>query len=149
MERQLSTLPREAIARAAIERQGRVLLARDRAHLATVADRIAAEHVALHVDDPESLLDAIPNAGAVFVGSTTPEAVGDYVAGPSHVLPTGGAVRFGAPLGVYDFVARTSVVRYDDRTLAEQADAICALARLEGLEGHARAVEARTKGTGK
>ena len=140
---QLATLPRHAIARAAIERQGLALVVASREALAAVADVIAAEHVALHVRDPESLLEGIGAAGAVFLGESTPEAVGDYVAGPSHVLPTGGAVRFGAPLGVYDFVARTSVIRYTPEALAAQSDAICALARLEGLEAHARAVELR------
>ena len=83
------------------------------------------------------MLERIDAAGAAFIGASTPEAVGDYVAGPSHVLPTGGAVRFGAPLGVYDFVTRTSIVKYDAALLAAQADAICAFARLEGLEAHA------------
>lgn len=145
VELQLETLPRQAIARASVDKQGKVLVVRDRAAMTAVADRIAAEHLALHVADPEVMLDGIDAAGAAFIGASTPEAVGDYVAGPSHVLPTGGAVRFGSPLGVYDFVTRTSIVRYDDATLASQADAICAFARLEGLEAHARAVEARTK----
>ncbi len=145
VEVQLEALPRRAIARVAVDKQGKVLVVRSRAALAEVADRIAAEHLALHVHDAEVLLDSIDAAGAAFVGASTPEAVGDYVAGPSHVLPTGGAVRFGSPLGVYDFVTRTSIVRYDETTLAAQADAICAFARLEGLEAHARAVEARTK----
>ena len=145
VELQLEDLPRRAIARASIDRQGKVLVVRDRVTMTAVADRIAAEHLALHVADPEVMLDGIDAAGAAFIGACTPEAVGDYVAGPSHVLPTGGAVRFGSPLGVYDFVTRTSIVRYDEMTLAAQADAICAFARLEGLEAHARAVEARTK----
>jgi histidinol dehydrogenase len=145
VESQLATLPRQAIARASVERQGLALVVADRRALAEVADRIAAEHLALHVESPEAMLEQIDAAGAAFVGASTPEAVGDYVAGPSHVLPTGGAVRFGAPLGVYDFVTRTSVVKYDAATLAAQADAICAFARLEGLEAHARAVEVRTK----
>lgn len=145
VETQLEALPRRAIARAAVDGQGKVLVVSNRRELAEVADRIAAEHLALHVAEPDALLDSIDAAGAAFVGASTPEAVGDYVAGPSHVLPTGGAVRFGAPLGVYDFVTRTSIVRYDEATLAAQADAICALARLEGLEAHARAVEVRRK----
>ena len=98
-----------------------------------------------NVEEAKATLDSIDAAGAAFIGASTPEAVGDYVAGPSHVLPTGGAVRFGSPLGVYDFVMRTSIVRYDEQTLAAQAPAICTLARLEGLEAHARAVEVRTK----
>ncbi|MFI5299800.1 MAG: histidinol dehydrogenase [Polyangiales bacterium] len=143
--KQLATLPRRAIAEAALARQGRAIVVRDRAHLADIADRIAAEHLALHVRDADALLDHVHAAGAAFVGADTPEAAGDYLAGPSHVLPTGGAVRFGAPLGVYDFVTRTSIVRYSKATLAAHADAITALARLEGLEAHARAVEIRTK----
>ena len=87
----------------------------------------------------------IRSAGAIFLGSSTPEAAGDYLAGPSHVLPTGGTVRFGSPLGVHDFVTRSSMIRYSPEALARQADAITAFARLEGLEGHARAVEARTR----
>ncbi len=148
VERQLSTLPRQVIAREAVEKQGFALVVRTREELARFADRIAAEHVALHVERPEEILDGISAAGAVFVGGQTPEAAGDYLAGPSHVLPTGGAVRFGAPLGVYDFVTRTSVIRYDAATLRAQAEAICALARLEGLEAHARAVEVRLRTRG-
>jgi len=145
VEAQLETLPRRAIASASVDRQGKALVVRDRATMTEVADRIAAEHLALHVVDPDAMLEEISAVGAAFIGASTPEAVGDYVAGPSHVLPTGGAVRFGSPLGVYDFVSRTSIVRYDEATLATQASAICALARLEGLEAHARAVEIRTK----
>ena len=89
------------------------------------------------------MLASIRHAGAAFLGSQTPEAMGDYVAGPSHVLPTGGAVRFGSPLGVYDFVTRTSIIRYSADALARHERAVCAFARVEGLEAHARAVEAR------
>jgi histidinol dehydrogenase len=145
VDKQLATLPRVAIARVSVEKQGLALVVEGRAAMAEAADRIAAEHLALHVEDPDALLGSIDAAGAAFLGESTPEAVGDYVAGPSHVLPTGGAVRFGAPLGVYDFYTRTSVVKYDAAMLAAQAEAICAFARLEGLEAHARAVEVRTK----
>ena len=93
------------------------------------------------------MLALIRHAGAVFLGPLTPEASGDYVAGPSHVLPTGGAVRFGSPLGVHDFVARTSLIRYSADALRRDERAICALARLEGLEAHARAVTVRTSRT--
>jgi histidinol dehydrogenase len=89
------------------------------------------------------MLTRVRRAGAAFVGASTPEAAGDYLAGPSHVLPTGGAVRFGSPLGVYDFVTRTSVIRYSPEALARHQKAICAFARVEGLEAHARAVEVR------
>ena len=108
-----------------------------------MANVIAAEHLSLQVRAPEALLDQIDAVGAAFLGPLTPEAVGDYVAGPSHVLPTGGTVRFGSPLGVYDFYHRTSVLSYTADALAKQADAVTTFARLEGLEGHARAVEVR------
>ncbi|MBL8605775.1 MAG: histidinol dehydrogenase [Myxococcales bacterium] len=143
LARQLADLPRVAIARASVETNGHAFVVSSRARLAEVADRLAVEHVSLQVRDPEELLPGIRAAGAVFLGHLTPEAAGDYLAGPSHVLPTGGAVRYGSPLGVYDFVARTSVLRYEAAALEEQAQAITAFARLEGLEAHARAVELR------
>jgi histidinol dehydrogenase len=142
LEAQLATLPKAAIARVAIA-NGAAFVSGSREGLARVADRLAGEHLALHVNDPEGLLAHIHNAGAAFVGSSTPEAMGDYVAGPSHVLPTGGAVRFGSPLGVYDFVTRTSIIRYSPEALAKHEKAVTAFARVEGLEAHARAVEAR------
>lgn len=142
LERQLETLPRAKIARAAIA-NGAAFVVTSRDRMGVVANRLAVEHVALHVSDPEEMLARIPRAGAAFLGPTTPEAMGDYLAGPSHVLPTGGAVRFGSPLGVYDFVTRTSVIRYSAEALARHERAVCAFARLEGLEAHARAVEAR------
>ncbi len=144
LERQLATLPRAAIAREALRRHGRAFVVPGRGELVEVANAIAAEHLSLQVDEPEALLAEIRHAGAVFVGALTPEASGDYVAGPSHVLPTGGAVRFGSPLGVHDFVARTSLIRYSADALRRDERAICALARLEGLEAHARAVTIRT-----
>jgi histidinol dehydrogenase len=142
LELQLQTLPRSAIARAALG-NGAALVAPSRDRMAAVADALAGEHLALHVVDPEGMLARIHHAGAAFMGSLTPEAVGDYLAGPSHVLPTGGAVRFGSPLGVYDFVTRTSIIRYSAEALAKHERAVCAFARVEGLEAHARAVEAR------
>ena len=143
VEEQLATLPRASIARAALG-NGAAFVAHTRERMAAIADRLAPEHLALHVVDARALLTRIRRAGAAFIGSFTPEAVGDYLAGPSHVLPTGGAVRFGSPLGVYDFVTRTSVIEYTPDALLRHERAVCALARLEGLEAHARAVEART-----
>jgi histidinol dehydrogenase len=142
LETQLASLPRRAIAGAALD-NGSAIVCSSRERMAQVADRIAAEHLALHVVDPHAMLERIPRAGAAFVGPSTPEAMGDYVAGPSHVLPTGGAVRFGSPLGVYDFVTRTSIIAYGPAALAKHAHAVTTFARLEGLEAHARAVEAR------
>ena len=142
LEIQLETLPKAAIARAALA-NGAALVAHSRERMAAVADRLAGEHLALHVTDPETMLTHIQHAGAAFLGAMTPEAMGDYLAGPSHVLPTGGAVRFGSPLGVYDFVTRTSIIKYSADALARHERAVCAFARVEGLEAHARAVEAR------
>ncbi len=144
LEVQVSTLPRAAIARAALG-NGAALVVTTRERMAAVGDALAAEHLALHVADPEAMLGGIRRAGAAFLGPLTPEALGDYVAGPSHVLPTGGAVRFGSPLGVYDFVTRTSIIQYTAEALARHERAVCAFARLEGLEAHARAVEARVR----
>ncbi len=145
LERQLLSLSRREIAEASVRAKGAALVVQSRDALARVATTLAVEHVALHVARPEELADRIDRAGALFLGDATPEAAGDYFAGPSHVLPTGGAARYGAPLGVYDFVSRTSIIRYDRDALRAQAKDITALARLEGLEAHARAVEIRMK----
>jgi histidinol dehydrogenase len=115
--------------------------------MAELANAIAPEHLAIHANLPDELFDKIGAAGAAFVGPDTPEAAGDYLAGPSHVLPTGGAVRYGSPLGVYDFVARTSYIEYTPAALREHSSAIATLARAEGLEAHARATETRTSST--
>lgn len=141
--RQLVDLPRRAIAERSIDEKGHAFVVADLDRAAAIADRIAPEHLALHVADPEALASRIRAAGAIFLGAYTPEAAGDYAAGPSHVLPTGGAARFGSPLGVYDFVVRTSMVRYDRDALRKQSGLLTDLARMEGLEAHARAVELR------
>jgi histidinol dehydrogenase len=146
LAKQVATLPRASIAREALRRHGHAFVVADRNAMAAAADALAPEHLALHVDDPEALFARIRHAGAAFLGPLTPEAAGDYVAGPSHVLPTGGAVRFGSPLGVHDFVARTSVIRYSADALRRDERTIGVLARLEGLEAHARAVTLRVGG---
>ena len=143
VERQLRALPREAIARVSVESNGYCFVVGDRTEAARVADGLAAEHLALAVADPDAMLAEIRAAGAAFLGYHTPEAAGDYAAGPSHVLPTGGAARFASPLGVYDFLVRTSRIRYSAGALERQGDLLEALARLEGLEAHARAVAVR------
>jgi histidinol dehydrogenase len=145
LERQLAALPRRAIAEPSLTNNGLAFVVRDRDGLARIANQLAVEHVAVQTEEPRELALRILRAGALFVGSMTPEAAGDYVAGPSHVLPTGGAARFGAPLGVYDFLSRSSIIEYTAAALAEQGDAITTFARAEGLEAHARAVEIRTQ----
>jgi histidinol dehydrogenase len=132
LEQQLAGLPREAIARASVERNGIAFVVESRHRLVEVADAIAAEHLAIHAAEPDWLLQNIDRAGAVFLGT-------------SHVLPTGGAVRFGSPLGVYDFITRSSIIRYSREALTRHARAISDFARLEGLEAHARAVTVRLR----
>ncbi|MEM9192577.1 MAG: histidinol dehydrogenase [Myxococcota bacterium] len=143
VERQLALLSRQEIAKASIRDNGAIFVTKNLAEAARIADILAPEHLALSVRDPEKLLEGISAAGAAFLGEHTPEAAGDYAAGPSHVLPTGGAARFGSPLGVYDFVVRTSLVRYSQAAIDAQGDLLERLARLEGLEAHARAVAIR------
>lgn len=139
VERQLALLPRREIATASLRDRGYCFVVSDLAEAARVADAIAAEHLSLQVRDPDALFAEIGAAGAVFLGDYTPEAAGDYAAGPSHVLPTGGAARFNSPLGVYDFVVRSSMIRYDRAAIVKQQGLLAELARMEGLEAHARA----------
>ena len=143
VERQLEALPRKAIAGAAVRDNGYCFVVGDLSEAGRVATVLAAEHLSLSVADPEALLPSIGAAGAIFLGYHTPEAAGDYAAGPSHVLPTGGAVRFASPLGVYDFVVRSSLICYSAAAISRQGDLLEGLARLEGLEAHARAVSLR------
>lgn len=143
LARQLSDLPRRQIAETSLINNGLALVVDSQAELPRVATLLGAEHVAVHTAAPAEVAGKILRAGAIFVGPMTPEATGDYVAGPSHVLPTGGAVRYGSPLGVYHFLCRTSLISYDSSALAAQAASIAAFARAEGLDGHARAVEVR------
>ncbi|HWP10005.1 MAG TPA: histidinol dehydrogenase [Polyangiaceae bacterium] len=144
--RQLATQPRRVIAEASLRNNGLALVVSSVGRLADVANALAAEHVAVQTRDARAVAATIRAAGAIFIGSSTPEAAGDYVAGPSHVLPTGGAARHASPLGVYDFISRTSIIEYTEQALAAQGAAIAAFARVEGLEAHARAVEVRTAG---
>jgi histidinol dehydrogenase len=145
---QLATLPRREIAAASVRGQGAALVVTSRERLAELTSELAPEHVAVETREPRELAASIRAAGAIFVGHQTPEAAGDYLAGPSHVLPTGGAARYASPLGVYDFVMRTSVIEYTETALRDQGEAIATFARAEGLEAHARAVELRTKRSG-
>ena len=142
--RQLASLPRREIAARSLEERGAVVLARGRREALRLADQFAPEHLALHVARAARLVPLLSRAGALFVGRSTPEAVGDYLAGPSHVLPTAGTARFASPLSVATFRRRMSVLELSPRALAELAPAVEALARAEGLVGHWRAVEQRT-----
>ncbi|HEY6100796.1 MAG TPA: histidinol dehydrogenase [Anaeromyxobacter sp.] len=143
VERQLADLPRREIAEASLRERGAAVVARDMKEAVSLADAFAPEHLALHARNAASLVPGISRAGAVFVGSSTPEAVGDYVAGPSHVLPTAGTARFASPLSVATFKRRMSVLDLSPRALASVAPAVEALATAEGLVGHWRAVAVR------
>jgi histidinol dehydrogenase len=143
LEAALARAPRAAIARAALERNGLVVLVPSMREAIEVANRRAPEHLQIVAEGAERIAKSIRHAGAIFLGDDTPEPVGDYIAGPSHVLPTGGTARYASPLGVYDFVKRTSIIRYTAGQLAADAADIIALAEAEGLAGHAEAVRVR------
>jgi histidinol dehydrogenase len=146
LESALARAPRASIARAALERNGLLVLVPSMREAIEVANRRAPEHLEIIADGAERIARNVRHAGAIFLGDETPEPVGDYLAGPSHVLPTGGTARYASPLGVYDFVKRTSVIRYTRTRLAADARAIVALAEAEGLSGHAEAVKIRQTG---
>jgi histidinol dehydrogenase len=141
--RQLASLPRGNIAAASWQDFGAIIVLHSLDEAPALADRIAAEHVEIAVADPEALAVRIRNAGAIFLGSHTPEVIGDYVAGSNHVLPTARSARFSSGLSVLDFMKRTSVLRLDGGSLAKLAPAAMALARAEGLEAHRRSVAIR------
>jgi histidinol dehydrogenase len=143
LEAALARAPRAAIARTALERNGLLIVVPAMRDAIEVANRRAPEHLEILAEGAERIASGVRHAGAIFLGDHTPEPVGDYLAGPSHVLPTGGTARYASPLGVYDFVKRTSIIRYSPERLAADADAIVALAEAEGLYGHAEAVRIR------
>ncbi len=134
---------RSDIIKESLGKHGFIFIVKDMHEAIELSNRIGPEHLELAVDDPLKILDRVENAGAVFLGHYTPEAVGDYMAGPSHVLPTGGTSRFSSPLGVYDFLKRTSLISYTEEGLRKIADPVLDIARLEGLDAHARAVMIR------
>ena len=140
VEVQLERLPRREIARRSVEENGKILLTRSLDAAVDAANRIAPEHLELCVEDPFALLPRIRNAGSIFLGRSAPEALGDYFAGPNHTLPTSGTARFSSPLGVDDYIKRSSFLYYSQDVLAEAAPRIAEFARREGLEGHARSV---------
>ncbi len=143
IERHLQSLPRAGIARASVREHGALIHVPDLAAAADVVNRIAPEHLELALDDPDLLLPYIRHAGAIFLGHYVPEALGDYVAGPNHVLPTNRTARFSSALGVYDFVKRSSIIRADRAGVAAIGPAAARLAHREGLDAHALSVELR------
>ena len=143
VERQLTLLPREPIARKSMENNAKILLCKTLDEAISVANRIAPEHLEICVDDPFAILSKIQNAGSIFLGKNAPEALGDYFAGPNHTLPTSGTARFSSPLGVDDFIKKSQFIYYTRDALEQVAKPIAAFAREEGLEGHARSVTVR------
>ena len=144
IERQLETLPREEIARAAIDNNGMILLVDTVQEAIGLANRMAPELLGLYVKDPFSYVSKIRSAGSVFLGGSCPEALGDYLSGTNHTLPTGGTARYGSPLSVDDFIKKISFTYYSPEALGGVKDALAELARAEGLEGHARSVMIRS-----
>lgn len=142
LEKQLKALAREKIARAALA-NGAIIVARDIDQAFELANRHAPEHLVIATDDAEAQLKRVKNAGTVFLGHYTPVALGDYLAGPNHVLPTGGTARFFSPLGVDDFLKRTAFVRFEPPKLRELGADVIRLANLEGFGGHGNSVELR------
>ncbi len=140
---QLADLPRHAIARVSIENEGGIVLCQNIQEAVEAVNTLAPEHLEIMTKEPMSLLGSIKHAGAIFLGRYSSEPVGDYFAGPNHVLPTSGTARFSSPLNVDDFVKKSSVIFYSEQAYNRDADKIARFARLEGLEAHARAIESR------
>jgi histidinol dehydrogenase len=143
VETALAKLPRAAIARASWEKHGAIIVVKTLAEAPALVDRLAPEHLELAMAEPDALATRIRHAGAIFLGRHAPEAIGDYVAGPNHVLPTSQSARFSSGLGVLDFMKRTSLIGCDAKGLAAIGPAAVALAEAEGLDAHALSVAIR------
>jgi histidinol dehydrogenase len=140
---QLNGLKRKAIASRALKDFGAIIITRDIAEATTLANRFAPEHLELMAKNPKEILAKIKHAGAVFLGHNTPETLGDYMAGPNHILPTGGTARFSSPLGVYDFVKRSSVLSFSKESLQKYGKRAARFADMEGLEAHGKSITVR------
>jgi len=143
VERQLALLPRQEIARASIDSNGKIIVAHDLMQGVEIANLIAPEHLEICVDEPFAMLGLIESAGSIFLGRNAPEALGDYWAGPNHTLPTSGTARFSSPLSVDDFVKKSQFLYYSREALAEAKDHIVSFANREGLNAHANSVAVR------
>jgi histidinol dehydrogenase len=144
VEIQLRKLKRRSTARTAIDR-GMIVLVDDMAQAVELVNLFAPEHLSLMTSDASALVSKIRNAGCIFIGENSPVVLGDYVAGPSHVLPTGGSARFGSPLGVADFLKVSNIIALDKPALRKLGQAAVVIAKAEGLDAHARAIERRTR----
>ena len=143
VEMQLGKLKRRDIARGSLDNYGAIIITKDLREAAEVSNSVAPEHLEIMTRNPEKILPMIKNAGAIFLGQWTPEALGDYTAGPSHTLPTGGTARFSSPLGVYDFVKRSSLLSFTKKGFQKLAGTVKTIADAEGMEGHANTVRVR------
>jgi histidinol dehydrogenase len=144
IEKQLATLNRKEIARESLKRYGAVLVVDDLNAAIELANRIAPEHLELQISEPFESIGQIRNAGAVFLGHYTPEPIGDYIAGPNHVLPTAGTARFASALSVGHFIKKTSIIHYSKQAFKKEAADVMRLAELEGLDAHVRSIKIRT-----
>ena len=144
IERQLKLLPRCDIARDSIDKKSSIIITDNLVNAAKLANEFAPEHLEICTDDPFAMLPLIKNAGSVFLGRNCPEALGDYIAGPNHTLPTSGTAKFSSPLGVDDFTKRSSYIYYSEKALKEISNDVIAMAEAEGLSAHARSVSVRT-----
>jgi histidinol dehydrogenase len=140
---QTEHLERKKIIDVSVKANGKIILAQDLTEAIEIANHIAPEHLELMVEHPSELLSQIKHAGAIFLGSYAPEPLGDYFAGPNHTLPTSGTARFASPLGVYDFIKRSSIINYSQEAFLEAADQVITLANREGLTAHAQAIQIR------
>ncbi|MDA1476515.1 histidinol dehydrogenase [Bacillus changyiensis] len=144
VDRQLKDLPRKEIASQSIEEHGMIYVTETLTEAVSLINELAPEHLEILTERPDELLGKIKHAGAIFLGAYSSEAVGDYFAGPNHVLPTNGTAKFSSPLQVTDFQKKSSIISYSKQAFEEHAKRIAAFARLEGLEAHARAIESRS-----
>jgi histidinol dehydrogenase len=143
LDMQIKTLKRKTIIEQSFKKYGAIIVISDDHDYIRLTDLIAPEHLQIMLADAEGVMDQINNAGAIFLGNYSPEALGDYMAGPNHVLPTGGTARFASPLGVYDFIKKTSIIDYDKADLKALKQHIVTIAEIEGLDGHANALNVR------
>jgi len=143
IDRQLQTLPKKGIIEKSLSQYGAIIITPDIDRAVELANLFAPEHLELMVENPADLLGQIRNAGSVFLGSYTPEALGDYIAGTNHILPTEGTARFSSPLGVYDFYKRMSVLSFSETAFEKLAPPTQHFARMEGLDAHANSVTVR------
>ena len=146
-EKQAISLERYPIIKQSLQNNGMIIIARDMEEAMEIVNNIAPEHLELMVENPERWMHSVKNAGAIFLGNFSPEPLGDYFAGPNHTLPTNGTARFASPLGVYDFVKRSSIIRYSEKALLQHAEKIEKLAFAEGLTAHGKAIAIRKDDT--